>query len=672
LFILLPVGHKDQIVQRLPYVTILIICLNVLIFFFTRPSQSRFENNFREAFEHIVDFYIKHSDLDVEEIIDDENRDLRNLLIDLKRQYGDQWIPSRSTNADKEKFIELIDEFYTVKYSLPSYKYGLIPNNPKLFAYLSSMFMHGGFFHMFFNMLFLWLVGCNIEDKWGRPLYTGFYLLSGIIAAQAHVLMYPGSTIPLIGASGAIAGAMGAFLVKMYKTRIKIFYAFWLFLFYVKTGIFHIPAYVALPFWFIQQVYFAMVASGRGETGGVAFWAHIGGFVFGAAVACIMKRYSIEERFIQPGIDEKISIQQHPTLLAAMEKFNNEHYDEALVDIRDFLRIEPNHLDGNIILGQICSKQGKKEDAAQAYRKVASRYLADKNNPLAVNTYMDMKGLSSGISLPPRDQLAIAYLFDKQGNPQEAADAYERLINNYPDANEGMKAAVSYGTMCLGILNRPDRAVEVFRKAQERCDRYPEWTERVEDGLRKAQDLMTGRNGTIEGGPAPAAPKANTSESAGQKAKTDVHTKAGTAMSLFEMRPTKLYPQGILLDGGEKKGLFKWELIKCIGVGRIEQASSNGGGIRIVDLIYAVEASAVRLIRIREPMIDYSSLLDPPPKNRMEGFTTFVKMLLQKTTTPTIPASLRDTSPDSDSSIPGFGTLEDYEACVRKALRIGN
>ncbi|MGA1795601.1 MAG: rhomboid family intramembrane serine protease [bacterium] len=652
--------------------TIVIICLNVLIFFSTRPSQSRLEHAFGEAFEHVIDFYATHSDIDVEGIIDNENRDLKNLLLDIKQEYGGGWIESTSTNADREKLKELVDELSAIKYSLPSYKYGLIPSNPKLFGYLSSMFMHGGFFHLFFNMLFLWLAGCTIEDKWGRPLYAGFYLLGGIIASQAHVLMFSQSTIPLIGASGAIAGAMGAFLVKMYKTRIRIFYALWLFLFFVKTGTFHIPAYVALPFWFVQQIYFALLSAGTGETGGVAFWAHIGGFAFGLAVAYLMQQFGIEERFIQPGIDQKISIQQHPGLLAAMEKFEREQYDEALADIEDFLRVEPNNLDGNIMLAQISSKQGKNEDAAQAYRKVASRYLADRNHPLAVSTYLDMKGLSSNVSLLPRDQLAIGYLFEKEGNMQEAADAYERLITSYPEAGECMKAAVSYGSMCFGALNRPDKAMELFQKARERCDRYPEWTERVEDGLKKAQELMAGRDAAGQGMPTPAAPKADPSEPAGLKPNTPVHTKVETAMSVCQMRPAKLYSQGILMEGREKKGLFKWEMIKFIGVGRIEQGPADGGGTRIIDLIYAVDPSTIKSIRIRESTIDYTTLFNPPPNNRTEGFATLVRMLLQNTTIPAIPASLRDTNLVPDSLIPAFRTLEDYEACVRNTLRIAS
>ncbi|MGA1843653.1 MAG: rhomboid family intramembrane serine protease [bacterium] len=652
--------------------TIVIICLNVLIFFSTRTSQSRLEHAFGEAFEHVIDFYATHSDIDVEVIIDDENRDLKNLLLDIKQEYGGGWIESTSTHADRERLKELVDELSAIKYSLPSYKYGLIPRNPKLFGYLSSMFMHGGFFHLFFNMLFLWLAGCNIEDKWGRPLYAGFYLLGGIIAAQAHVIMFPQSTIPLIGASGAIAGAMGAFLVKMYKTRIKIFYTLWLFLFFVKTGTFHIPAYVALPFWFIQQIYFAMLSSGTGETGGVAFWAHIGGFAFGMAVAYLMQQFNIEERFIKPGIDQKISIQQHPALLAAMEKFDLEQYDEALANIKDFLKVEPNNLDGNIILGQICSKQGKTADAAQAYRKVASRYLADKNHPLALSTYLDMKGLSSDTSLLPRDQLAIAYLFEKEGNAQEAADAYERLITSYPEASECMKATVSYGSMCFDVLKRPDKAMELFQKARERCDRYPEWTERMEEGLRKARDLVAGRNVAGQGVPAPAAPTVDPSEPAVQKPSTAVKPEVKTAMSMCEMRPAKLYSQGILLDGGEKKGLFKWELIKCIAIGCIAQGSASGNGTRIIDLIYAVDASTIKSIRIRESMIDYCTLFDPPPNNRTEGFTTLVRMLLHNTTSPTIPASLRDTGLVTDSSIPSFRTLEDYESCVRNTLGAGS
>ena len=150
------------------------------------------------------------------------------------------------------------------------------PNKQVDLAVLYSMFLHGSLLHIGGNMLFLWVFGNNIEDKMGPVLYTIFYLVSGVVATLAHVAVQPDSTVPLIGASGAVAGVMGAYLVLFPRVRIRTVFIFFLIL------IRDIPAMWLLGAWFVLQFF-------TGNESGVAWVAHVGGFVFGALVAFLFR-----------------------------------------------------------------------------------------------------------------------------------------------------------------------------------------------------------------------------------------------------------------------------------------------------------------------------------------------------------------------------------------------
>lgn len=143
---------------------------------------------------------------------------------------------------------------------------------------LTSMFMHGSLMHLLGNMWFLWIFGDNIEDDLGKPLYIGFYLLCGLIASLAHVFMNMASDIPSLGASGAISGVMGAYLVLHPRRRVTVL---------LLRMITHVPAYVAVGLWFAFQVINSFASGPSG--GGVAYAAHIGGFIAGAAIAGVYR-----------------------------------------------------------------------------------------------------------------------------------------------------------------------------------------------------------------------------------------------------------------------------------------------------------------------------------------------------------------------------------------------
>jgi membrane associated rhomboid family serine protease len=155
--------------------------------------------------------------------------------------------------------------------SLPACSFGGLTRS----AILTSMFMHGGWVHLIGNMWFLWLFGNNIEDSMGSGRFLVFYLLVGTVAAVSHVVAGPGSAMPMVGASGAVSGIMGAYLLLYPRVRIQT-----LFIFVILLRIIAVPAWLVLALWFALQVLAAYMAPV--DTGGVAVWAHIGGFVAGA------------------------------------------------------------------------------------------------------------------------------------------------------------------------------------------------------------------------------------------------------------------------------------------------------------------------------------------------------------------------------------------------------
>lgn len=150
---------------------------------------------------------------------------------------------------------------------------------------LSSMFLHGGWFHIISNMWILIIFGDNIEDRMGSMRYLIFYLLSGTAAALLQAFLYPTSNIPMVGASGAIAGVLGAYLVLYPRARIASLVP----IFFIFT-IVELPALIFLGFWFVSQLFQGWLALGGADMSGVAWWAHIGGFVFGLLMVRLFAR----------------------------------------------------------------------------------------------------------------------------------------------------------------------------------------------------------------------------------------------------------------------------------------------------------------------------------------------------------------------------------------------
>jgi membrane associated rhomboid family serine protease len=160
---------------------------------------------------------------------------------------------------------------------------------PEWTTLITSQFLHGGWLHLGGNMLYLWVFGNNLEEQMGRLRYLVFYLLCGVLAGLTQWFFAQNSSIPSLGASGAIAGVLGAYVIRFPKARILTLISFFAF---------RVPAYLFLGFWFIQQAFYSVaslnVPTNIGmENGGVAYWAHAGGFVFGAILGPLFGLFSL-------------------------------------------------------------------------------------------------------------------------------------------------------------------------------------------------------------------------------------------------------------------------------------------------------------------------------------------------------------------------------------------
>ncbi|HVL07415.1 MAG TPA: rhomboid family intramembrane serine protease [Acidimicrobiales bacterium] len=231
--------------RRFPVITLILIAINVGVYFFVqRPfdettSQARFSYEVAAIPCEVV-----------------QGRPLTEQEVVRTLQFDDESACQRNpAPGDEEVF----------------------PNKSVWLALLYSMFLHGSLLHIAGNMLFLWIFGNNIEDRMGIGGYIGFYLLAGLAASAAHILVQPDSTVPVVGASGAIAGVMGAYLVLFPSVRIRS-----LIILFVIVLFRDIPAKWLLGIWFVTQFF-------TNPNEGVAWVAHVGGFVFGALVAFFLR-----------------------------------------------------------------------------------------------------------------------------------------------------------------------------------------------------------------------------------------------------------------------------------------------------------------------------------------------------------------------------------------------
>jgi membrane associated rhomboid family serine protease len=465
---LIPIGHEDQQVTRLPWVTIFLLVANVLVFLLTNQLVQQQAAETRQRLQGVARYAAEHPYLRLPEEI----------------QRGVPSVPPRSdldsdTVAQQQAKLDAMwEEFKSAASPGVFRSYGYTPARPSLLALLTSMFLHAGWMHLLSNMLFLWLAGASLEDRWGRLFYLLLYLAGGVVAALIHAAMNPQSAIPMVGASGAISGLMGAFLVRLAATRIRFFY--WLL---VVRGTFLMPAYVALPLWLLQQ--FAMARSGA--AGRIAVWAHIGGFIFGALVAGLVKLSNFEKSILAPAIAKRTSWSPSEQLTSALGKLDRNDADGSIQDLVALLTQSPNSIEGRAALVAAYTQKGDTTAAGRESARLVSAYVVGRDLDGALAALEEHRRAHPDVPIAMRSLLTLASHREKESRHREAADLYHKAIQAWPDDPLLPKALIAYGRLMLEVFQQPADTLAVLEGALANPRTTPEFRRAAEELMAAAR-----------------------------------------------------------------------------------------------------------------------------------------------------------------------------------------
>ncbi len=308
------------------------------------------------------------------------------------------------------------------EYDLFVFSWGFRPAEPSLLALFASMFLHGGFMHLFGNMLFLWIYGDNVEHRLGSAQYVFWYLVTGACATLFHAVFDSGSRIPLVGASGAISGVLGFYFLWFPKNQVRV----WVLLFPFFMNVVHLPARLVLGIYLVLDNIFPFLLTRGTQGAGVAYGAHIGGFVAGLAVAWFKNRREVTAR---------------PEEYRDLPRATGPTPREALQDA----------------LGR-----GDMAKAAKLYFELS----ADETRRL----------------LSPDDSIALANWLAENGHSRAALTVYQRHLRDYPRGPGAAEAHAYAGLLLLHALREPTAAYQHLVEALD-YDPGPELTAMIRRGL---------------------------------------------------------------------------------------------------------------------------------------------------------------------------------------------
>jgi membrane associated rhomboid family serine protease len=255
---IIPYGHSGVALYRVPWATIVIFGVCVVAFVLTAGASDRAWEKSYEIYQEIIEVFVANPTLEL---------DPRILEMFLRSQGMEEherefyleslptWAeenPQPGVTATQEELDRLTQMYWAIRQSSPTYRFGLVPAAQTPWSYVTHIFMHGSWGHLIGNMLFLFLTAPYLEQRWGRPFFVVCYIAVGFLTGVLWVARHPGVEISSIGASGAIAGLMGAFLICFGAAKIR--FAYW---FVVAWGAFEVPAWLVLPVWLGKEVFAA-------------------------------------------------------------------------------------------------------------------------------------------------------------------------------------------------------------------------------------------------------------------------------------------------------------------------------------------------------------------------------------------------------------------------------
>ena len=484
---IIPIAHEDQRGRRWPYVTIAIIALNVVVFLFTHSRMEAEQHQAAQVQFHILALSARYPDLqlppeatDMVEVFKREHARLYlTLEVPHRRPYDDWDAHLLSGNWTdtilQAQLVTLTTQLEQFHHNSLAWNYEFHPYHPTALSYISANFLHGGWLHLIFNMWFLWLAGTVLEDAWGRIVYPIFYLVCGMLALAFHAGIFRGSFVPVVGASGAIAGLMGGFLARFPKTKIQLA---WLFLF--RFYKFSVPAYIILPLWLVIQVFWGAMS---GAEGGVAYWAHVGGFAFGAVIAVLLRVTGIEQSMDQ-AIEAKVSWTADAPIVRATELLGENQAGAAVATLQQHVKDKADSTDGHMMLLKAQERNsdtvGQKETLANLCRLSVSEGDLD----TAWNYYEQFKTVG-GDRLSRGVWLELCRHLERNQNWERAVIEYERFAEKNSTERASVPALVAAARICLGKLHRAPDAERFYQAAATSPVPHVDLEAEIQEGLKK-------------------------------------------------------------------------------------------------------------------------------------------------------------------------------------------
>jgi membrane associated rhomboid family serine protease len=488
---LIPLRHENMRGRRWPVITFGIIALNVVIFLATHGAIDRQEPELGQAKIHLILLAAMHPELKIPEKAQDFVASVQNKNAALWQEAKN---PGRSIFDAWDAKIRVQDDSYALQQEMDALgddyaklsatsilgKYAFLPAHQTFLGLIAANFLHGGWLHLIGNMWFLWLAGAVLEDTWGRMIYPAFYIIAGILAFQVHAMVNVGSFTPTIGASGAIAGLMGAFLVRFPTTKIEMGYLL-LFRFYK----FKMAAYWLLPLWLLTEVLYGSVS---GQSSGVAHWAHVGGFAFGALIAVAVQKTGLEQ-MAEQGIQEKISWVSHPLLADASEQIEKKEFDLAVASLQKLLLEKPDSIDAYRMLQRIYWQKGDLPAQCDALVKLLGLEIKANDGEGALQTFQDFRN-AGGEKLPASLWLEFCRSLETQPDISLAVEEYLELAKVFPAEKQGLLAQMAAGRIYLKRMNRPADALRLYESAQASSIPHADWQTTIDRGIAEAKKAL--------------------------------------------------------------------------------------------------------------------------------------------------------------------------------------
>lgn len=497
---LIPIKHENMEARRWPVITLALIGLNTLVFLFTLTTMNDEVPQLVEVKNHIIILAALHPELKM-------NSDAQRLINGFKQSHETEWKQVQSPyrdvmNAydarirmmeDTSKLQDEMDSLGTQLAALSSKsvteQYAFVPAHPSAISYLTANFMHGGWLHLIGNMWFLWLAGFVLEDVWGRWIYSAFYVSAGAAALQFYAWTNPGSITPTLGASGAVAALMGAFLVRFPKMKIEMA---WLVMFRLYR--FQAAAYWLLPFWLLVEIFYGSLV---GSGGGVAHWAHVGGFVFGALAGLAIQHSGLEHK-ANKAIEHKLEWKTDWQIEQANGMMEHGQLADALMLLKEYTAEKPNSLDAWNMLRQIHTRQNNSQGFLEATVKTCALHLKSKEVEAAFQDYAEFID-SGGGTMPADVWLELCKGAEQIEEFDRALAEYQQLTQAYPAERQALTAQLNSARLLLKRLNRPNDALAMYRAAAASPTPHLDWEPMIQAGIKEATAALSSAKSAAAG-----------------------------------------------------------------------------------------------------------------------------------------------------------------------------